>query len=122
MLSLFGQLPRRYSEIHKSELIQLWIVEGFVQITEKEEVEGVVMEDFVEQYLEELINRCMVQVSLRDRTGKGVKTCQLHDLMQDLCMSKSKDEKFFQTIKKNDEINWMTSVSLLAHYSSTTNS
>ena len=48
MLSLFGQLPRRYSEIHKNELIQLWIVDGFVHITEKEKVEGVMMEDFVE--------------------------------------------------------------------------
>ncbi|PON98643.1 NB-ARC domain containing protein [Trema orientale] len=111
------------SEIRKHKLIRLWIAEGFVQMSEEEEARGLLIEDVAEQYLEELINRCIVQVGLRDHTGKGVKTFRLHDLMRDFCMSKSKDEAFFKTIEHNDEtINRKMAVSSSCHYSSTTNS
>lgn len=112
------------SEIRKHKLIRLWIAEGFVQMSEEEEeVRGLLIEDVAEQYLEELINRCIVQVGLRDHTGKGVKTFRLHDLMRDFCMSKSKDEAFVKTIEHNDEtINRKMAVSSSCHYSSTTNS
>ncbi|PON41086.1 LRR domain containing protein [Parasponia andersonii] len=60
----------------------------------------------------------MVQVGLRDHTGKGVNTFPLHDLTRDFCMSKSKDEGFFKIIEHNDEMIDRK----MAHYSSTTNS
>ncbi|WRX11931.1 NB-ARC - like 10 [Theobroma cacao] len=76
-------------EISKKELIQLWIAEGF--ISSSWESEGMLMEDVAEQFLEELINRCLVQVRKRDRTGTGVKTCHIHDLLRDLCAQKAKE-------------------------------
>lgn len=60
------------------------------------------MEGVAEQYLAELIDRCMVQVGKRDHTGTGVKTCQLHDLMRDFCLSKTKEEIFLDIVQTND--------------------
>ncbi|XVF23970.1 hypothetical protein REPUB_Repub13aG0085800 [Reevesia pubescens] len=58
-----GHYPEDW-EISKKELIRLWIAEGF--ISQSLESRGVLMEDVAEQYLEELINRCLVQVGRRD--------------------------------------------------------
>ena len=60
------------------------------------------MEDVGEQYLGDLIDRCMVQVDKKDRTGKRVKTCRLHDLMRDFCLSKAKDEVFLSIVQQNE--------------------
>ncbi|WRX11627.1 hypothetical protein QQP08_004114 [Theobroma cacao] len=85
------------SEISKKELIRLWIAEGFISPS----LEGgeMLMEDVAEQYLEELINRCLVQVSRRGHRGTSVKTCRIHDLLRDLCVSKAQEENFFQIIQ-----------------------
>ncbi|PON98641.1 NB-ARC domain, LRR domain containing protein [Trema orientale] len=89
------------SEIQRRKLIRLWIAEGFIPKTRKEEVEGTTMEDVANQYLRELIDRYMIQVDKRDHTGKGVKTCRLHDLMRDFCISKSCEEIFFGIMDQN---------------------
>nr|XP_048326682.1 disease resistance protein RPP8-like [Ziziphus jujuba var. spinosa] len=52
--------------------------------------------------MEELTHRCMVQVEQRDRTGRGVKTCRMHDLMRDLCINKARQERFAQIIEKSN--------------------
>ncbi|XWS74918.1 hypothetical protein CRYUN_Cryun01aG0039700 [Craigia yunnanensis] len=83
-------------EISKKELIQLWIAEGF--ISPSLESKGMLMEDVAEQILEELINRCLVQVSTRDYTT-GVKTCRLHDLLRDLCVDIAREENFLEIIQ-----------------------
>ncbi|EOY17928.1 Disease resistance protein RPP8 isoform 2 [Theobroma cacao] len=85
------------SEISKTELIRLWIAEGFISPS----LEGreMLMEDVAEQYLVELINRCLVQVSRWDHTGTNVKTCRIHDLLRDLCVSKAGKENFFGIIQ-----------------------
>ncbi|XVF75266.1 hypothetical protein PTKIN_Ptkin13bG0173800 [Pterospermum kingtungense] len=92
-----GHYPEDW-EISKKELVRLWIAEGFVSVS----FEGggeVLMEDVAEQYLEELINRCLVQVGKRDHTGTGVKTCRMHDLLRDLCVLKSREENFLEIIQ-----------------------
>nr|WLD25412.1 disease resistance protein RGA3 [Morus macroura] len=81
------------SEIPKGKLIQLWIAEGFVPTTETEDAD---------QYLAELINRCMVQVGEREPVRNDVKTCRLHDLMRDFCMSKAKEEMFLEVLQPNE--------------------
>ncbi|XP_030934397.1 putative late blight resistance protein homolog R1B-17 [Quercus lobata] len=68
----------------------MWIVEGFVQQTGNRNVE-----DVAEDYLEELIDRSLIQVA-HTRTDGGVKTCRIHDLLRDLCISESKEEKFLE--------------------------
>ncbi|KAM0995240.1 hypothetical protein ACFX19_010792 [Malus domestica] len=88
-------------EIPRRKLVQLWIAEGIV--SPHHEAEGdETIEDVAERYLGYLINRCMVQVGTLGSTGK-IKTCRLHDLMRDLCLSKAKQENFLQIIHYPDE-------------------
>ncbi|KAK7295510.1 hypothetical protein RJT34_18419 [Clitoria ternatea] len=91
------------SEIPKNKLIQLWIAEGVV--SSRYEVErGETMEDVAERYLGNLISRCMVQVGQMGSTGR-IKTCRLHDLMRDLCLSKAKEEHFLHIINESQQDN-----------------
>ncbi|OVA03769.1 Disease resistance protein [Macleaya cordata] len=85
------------SEIRSTKLIQYWIAEGFVQ-TRGEET----MEDVAEDYLEELIDRSMIQVG-RWRSDGRVKTCRIHDLFRDLSIAESKEDKFFHVYRSNDD-------------------
>ncbi|XWS07755.1 hypothetical protein CRYUN_Cryun41cG0017900 [Craigia yunnanensis] len=91
-----GRYPEDW-EISKKELIRLWIAEGF--ISSSLESGGMSMEDVAENFLEELINRCLVQVCKSDYTGIGAKTCRIHDLLRDLCVDKAKKENFFGIIQ-----------------------
>ncbi|XP_060675318.1 probable disease resistance RPP8-like protein 2 [Ziziphus jujuba] len=97
-----GNFPEDY-EIHKRKLIRLWIGEGFIPMStgSRGEMEQT-WEDVAEGYMEELIHRCMVHVEQRDHTGRGVKTCRMHDLMRDLCINKSREESFAQIMEKTD--------------------
>ncbi|MBA0861569.1 hypothetical protein Goshw_029119 [Gossypium schwendimanii] len=83
-----GQFPEdRLIPSHK--LFRLWIAEGLIP------QQGERMEDVAEDYLNELIERNMVQVakwSVNDR----VKQCRLHDLLRDLSLSKAKAETFHE--------------------------
>ena len=72
------------------QLIRLWIAEGFIwQIGNRN------IEDVAEDYLEELIDRSLIQVATKRLDG-GVKTCRIHDLLRDLCISESSEEKFLE--------------------------
>ncbi|MFQ6647068.1 hypothetical protein Gotur_019488 [Gossypium turneri] len=82
-------------EIPKKELIRLWIAEGFIP-----ENEEFLMEDLGEKFLEELIDRSLVQVSRRDYTGTNVETCRVHDLLRELCTKKAREEKFLEIIQQ----------------------
>ncbi|XVF83764.1 hypothetical protein PTKIN_Ptkin16aG0518700 [Pterospermum kingtungense] len=62
-----GHYPEDW-EISKKELIRLWIAEGFISPSSESER---MLEDVAEEFLNELINRCLVQVRKRDCTGKG---------------------------------------------------
>ena len=115
-----GSFPED-SEIPRRKLIRLWIAEGFIPPLRKEEVEGASMEDVANQYLGELIDRCMIQVDKRDHTGKGVKTCRLHDLMRDFCISKSCEEVFFGIMHQNRS-NMMTVETFSVPHSTTARS
>ena len=72
------------------QLIQLWIAEGFIQQTGERK-----KEDVAEDYLEELINRSLIQVATK-RIDGGVKTCRIRYLLHDLCISESTEEKFLE--------------------------
>ncbi|XP_025014021.2 putative disease resistance protein At1g50180 [Ricinus communis] len=87
-----SQFPEDWN-IRKKRLIRMWMAEGFIPQPPKGEGDET-MEDVGEQYLEELVNRCMIQVSRRDHTGIGIKTCRMHDLMRDMCLLKAKEENF----------------------------
>jgi Leucine-rich repeat (LRR) protein len=85
----FGIYPEDF-EIPVRRLIYLWVAEGFIQHTGHR-----FPEDVAEIYLEELIDRSLIQVATR-RTDGGVKTCRIHALLRDLCISESAKEKFLE--------------------------
>ncbi|KAF8389434.1 hypothetical protein HHK36_026129 [Tetracentron sinense] len=83
-----GMFPDDFA-IPVGRLIRLWIAEGFIPQPQL----GETMEEVAEQYLVELIDRCMVQAGERSST-RSFKTCRVQDLMRDLCLSKATEENF----------------------------
>ena len=80
-------------ETRSKELIRMWMAEGFIpQIQHKGDGEDT-MEDEGERYLQELVQRCMVQVGKIGSLGR-IKTCRIHDLMHDFCIAKAQRENF----------------------------
>ncbi|KAL2959372.1 hypothetical protein AAZX31_18G263600 [Glycine max] len=90
----FGIYPEDY-EISARQLIQYWIAEGFIQPQKTGIADTTEPEDVADFYLDELVDRSLVQVAKR-RSDGGVKTCRIHDLLRDLCISESKSDKFLE--------------------------
>ncbi|KAK2970737.1 hypothetical protein RJ640_009656 [Escallonia rubra] len=77
--------------IQRKRLMRLWMAEGFV-----EQVRGKMPEHLAEDYLMELVHRSMLQVVLRNQSGRP-KECKMHDLMRELALSTSEKEQFCAT-------------------------
>ncbi|KAI7983810.1 Disease resistance protein RPM1 [Camellia lanceoleosa] len=67
-------------------LIRLWVAEGFVEMKA-----GMTVEEVAEGYLNELINRSLVQVA-EMRSGGRVKTYRIHDLWREIIVLKSGEQ------------------------------
>ncbi|XP_059436531.1 disease resistance protein RPP13-like [Corylus avellana] len=93
----FGVFPEDF-EIPVRRLIRLWIAEGFIQYIGKRR-----KEDIAEDYLEELIDLSLIQVASRRENGR-VKTCRIHDLLRNLCISESAEEKFFGVLVDDNHL------------------
>ncbi|XP_038973645.1 putative disease resistance protein At1g50180 [Phoenix dactylifera] len=85
------------SEIRASKLIRLWTAEGFIPARERE-----TLEETAADYLEELVQRCVVQVVER-RSDGGVKTFRVHDLLRELCISEAKEARFADVYSTEDQ-------------------
>nr|GMD80382.1 putative late blight resistance protein homolog R1B-16 [Ipomoea batatas] len=85
-------------EIEVSYLIELWISEGFIKITEEERVE-----DTAKHYLNDLVGSNLIMVSGRNYNG-GILCCAVHDLVHDFCLARAKEENFLHIIKMEDEL------------------
>jgi hypothetical protein len=85
----FGMYPEDF-EIPVRQLMHLWVAEGFLQHTGHR-----YPEDVAELYLEELIDRSLIQVASKRRDG-GVKECRIHDLLRELCISEGAEETFLE--------------------------
>ncbi|TKY67898.1 Growth-regulating factor 5 [Spatholobus suberectus] len=90
-----GIFPEDF-EIPIRPLLQRWVAEGFIQETGNRDPD-----DVAEDYLYELIDRSLVQVA-RVKTSGGVKTCRIHDLLRDLCVLESKEDKIFEVCTDNN--------------------
>ena len=87
--------PENYV-IQRSRLVRLWIAEGFV-----EQVKGHSLEETAEVYLMQLINRSMLQVVQRHSNGRP-KACKLHDLLREVAISISEEEKFCTIVTEQE--------------------
>ncbi|KAL5731474.1 hypothetical protein ACHQM5_004198 [Ranunculus cassubicifolius] len=76
-------------EINADQLVYWWVSEGFVQ--ERKSYTAI---DEAFQCLKELVNRCLVEaVEQRGYDGRVFK-CKMHDVVRELIIKISKDEKF----------------------------
>uniref|UniRef100_A0A2N9J3Z3 NB-ARC domain-containing protein n=1 Tax=Fagus sylvatica TaxID=28930 RepID=A0A2N9J3Z3_FAGSY len=103
-----GMYPEDF-EIPVRQLIQLWTAERIIQHIGNRNVE-----DVAEDYLEELIDRSLIQVATRRADG-GVKTCRIHDLLRDLCIKESEEQKFLE-VRSNDNLS-LSSISKSRRFS-----
>ncbi|KAL7218010.1 hypothetical protein ACSBR2_011275 [Camellia fascicularis] len=72
--------------IEHSRLIRLWVAEGFVEMKA-----GMTIEEVAEGYLNELINRSLVQVAEMRSDGR-FETYRIHDLWHEIIVSKSGEQ------------------------------
>ncbi|KAL2533024.1 putative disease resistance protein [Abeliophyllum distichum] len=82
-------------EIPVQKLISLWVAEGFVQKVEQKNSNAVSY-----GYLIDLISRGLVQVGKR-RSNGGVKTCYVHDLLHEMCLTIAEKHNFMKVIQEN---------------------
>ena len=87
-----GHFPEDF-EIPTKELIRMWMGEGFISQIQHRGGREDTMDDVGDRYLRELVQRCMVLVGKEGSLGK-IKTCRMHDLMREFCISKAQDENF----------------------------
>ncbi|XP_050248793.1 disease resistance protein RPM1-like [Quercus robur] len=83
----FGMFPEDHS-INCSRLIRLWIAEGFVK-----ERQGTTLEEVAQDYLNQLINRSLVQLTQKDFVGK-TRSCRVHDMIREVILSRSEELNF----------------------------
>ncbi|XP_019180591.1 PREDICTED: putative late blight resistance protein homolog R1B-14 [Ipomoea nil] len=97
-LLYFAAFPED-EEIRVSNLIELWISEGFIiRMTEKGSVE-----DEAEDYLNHLVSSNLIMVSEKKYDGRFI-SCRVHDLVRDFCLTKAREEISLEII--NTEKEW----------------
>ena len=87
-----GHFPEDF-EIPTKELIRMWMGEGFISQIQYRRGRVDTMDDVGDRYIRELVQRCMVLVGKEGSLGR-IRTCRMHDLMRDFCISKAQDENF----------------------------
>ncbi|XP_031097213.1 putative late blight resistance protein homolog R1B-16 [Ipomoea triloba] len=98
-------------EIDVSELIELWISEGFI--------EGMVgigrVEDEAEDYLNHLVSSNLIMVSRKQNVHRIViLSCRVHDLVRDFCLTKAREEISMEIIN-NTEKKWDPTLNFTPH-------
>ncbi|XP_047962446.1 putative late blight resistance protein homolog R1A-10 [Salvia hispanica] len=88
-----GVLPED-DETPISQLIPIWVAEGFVT-----PFDGKSLEEVAEEYLEELVDRNLLLVEKRNHYGK-LKSFKLHDLLRDVCLREAGKMKFLSVLRE----------------------
>ncbi|KAH0775859.1 hypothetical protein KY290_007270 [Solanum tuberosum] len=83
-------------EINVSKLIRLWIAEQFMKARNNKRLEVV-----AEEYLQELIDRSLILIDTLTANGR-MKTCKIHDLLRQLCLSEAHTENVVHVMNGND--------------------
>ncbi|KAL7259336.1 hypothetical protein ACSBR1_005268 [Camellia fascicularis] len=88
-----GLFPEDF-EIEAERLVRLWVAEGFIQ-----QAEGETLEETAAEYLNELIDRNLIQVA--QRNWMRIRSCRVHDLLRDFAIEKSKELNFLHIYDGN---------------------
>ncbi|XP_078153419.1 putative disease resistance RPP13-like protein 3 isoform X1 [Carex rostrata] len=75
-------------DIDAESLIRMWVAEGFIP-----QENNKTLEETAESYLEDLVQRSLVQVKSRHFDG-SIEHCCIHDLLRDLAIQKAKEDNF----------------------------
>lgn len=98
-----GGFPEDH-EIKATDLTRLWIAEGFVKpIVSKR------FEDTAEEYLEDLVDRSLIIVTKR-KSDRKIKHCSLHDMVREMCIKLSQEEKFLVHVKGGQALGLLKSM------------
>jgi len=92
----FGIFPEDYS-ISGSRLLWLWVAEGFIKGKK-----GKALEEVAEEYLMELINRNLVQVSFGELDYEIHRKYKIHDLLHEIILSKAGELNLCQVLEAGD--------------------
>ncbi|KAL3507520.1 hypothetical protein ACH5RR_032902 [Cinchona calisaya] len=90
---------REYEDIEAEQLYLLWMAEGMVLSQHRRS--GETLMEIAEGYLDELVQRSMVQVQMLELPIAGARrfvSCRLHDMMRDLCLQKGREEEFIRVV------------------------
>lgn len=79
--------------IAPAKLIRLWIAEGLIPNDQRN-----TLEETARQYLNILIQRSLVQVAKRSKTGERVKKIRIHDVLRDWCIEEARKSGFLNII------------------------
>ncbi|WOH00144.1 hypothetical protein DCAR_0519502 [Daucus carota subsp. sativus] len=85
--------------IKTQKLYTLWMAEGLISVEHKSERKMLL--DIAESFMDELAHRSLVQVKKRENEDKSwskYKTCSVHDLIRDFCLSKAMEENFIKVV------------------------
>ncbi|KAM3272470.1 hypothetical protein ACQJBY_042552 [Aegilops geniculata] len=88
-------------KVSRRRLVRRWIAEGYSR-----ELRGKSAEEIAESYFMELISRSMIlpsQESIHSR--RGVDSCQVHDLIHEIGISKSAEDNLVFTLEEGCELN-----------------
>ncbi|XP_076888370.1 putative disease resistance protein At1g50180 [Bidens hawaiensis] len=94
---LYLALFRKGFEIPVRRLFRLWLAEGFVKPSR-----GIVPEDIVEGYLEDLVKRNMVEITKR-RSDESPKKCRMIGALHDIFLPRALKIGLFHLHQKSDE-------------------
>ncbi|XP_076911482.1 putative disease resistance protein At1g50180 [Bidens hawaiensis] len=94
---LYLTLFRKESEIPVRRLYRLWLAEGFVKPSRR-----TIPEDIVEEYLEELVKRNMVEIT-KWRSDESIKKCRLIGALHDILLPVALEIGLFHLHQKSDE-------------------
>ncbi|XP_019163943.1 PREDICTED: putative late blight resistance protein homolog R1A-10 [Ipomoea nil] len=89
----FGVFPED-SEIRVKNLIRLWVAEGFLKLELNE-----TMEEVGEAYLQNLVDRGLVQI-IKWSFGDKMKYCRVHDVLHNFCLREAQREKLLCVVNE----------------------
>ncbi|XP_057801921.1 putative disease resistance protein At1g50180 [Salvia miltiorrhiza] len=84
--------------IRTKRLVKLWDAQGLIQQEESRSID-----EIGRGYLNELINRSMVQIQDL-HVNDQVKSCHIHNLVRDVCLRKAKEEIGLEIVKGDGEM------------------
>uniref|UniRef100_A0A0E0A4X9 Uncharacterized protein n=1 Tax=Oryza glumipatula TaxID=40148 RepID=A0A0E0A4X9_9ORYZ len=99
-------------EIQRKRLVYRWIAEGFIRARD-----GVSIVDVAIKYFNDLINRSLIQPSRVNMEGT-IKSCRVHDIIRDIMISISREEKFVCWIDNKETCAVEENIRHVAYYNS----